>query len=142
MSRFTQRIGNLLLAYAIAELGIGMLALGFHRVFLAATGWAFDTVLPALGGNGADLFKWSLASLLILPASVLLGTTFPLMSAGVMRLYPDVGGRALSMLYFTNSFGAAFGVLASGFYLIDKAGLPGTIFVAGLANVLLRRRCG
>jgi spermidine synthase len=137
VSRFTQRIGNLLLAYAIAELGIGILAIAFHHVFLAATGWAFDTVLPALGGKGVDLFKWSLASLLILPASILLGTTFPLMSAGVLRLYPGVGGRALSMLYFTNSFGAAFGVLASGFYLIDQAGLPGTILMAGMANVAL-----
>lgn len=137
VSRFTHRIRNLLLAYAIAELGIGMLAMVFHRVFLAATGWAFDTVLPGLGAGAVDVFKWSLASLLILPASILLGTTFPLMSAGIMRLHPDTGGRALAMLYFTNSFGAAFGVLASGFYLIDRAGLPGTILVAGLANVLL-----
>ena len=137
VSRFTGRIRNLLVGYAIAELGIGLLAIAFHRVFLGATGWAFDTVLPALGGVGVDLFKWTLGSLLILPASILLGTTFPLMSAGVMRLYPDVGGRALSLLYFTNSFGAAFGVLASGFVMIDRLGLPGTIFVAGWLNVLL-----
>ncbi|HUP96925.1 MAG TPA: hypothetical protein VM073_03235 [Usitatibacter sp.] len=138
VSRFTNRIRDLLLGYAIAELGIGMLAIAFHRLFLGATGWAFDTVLPALGGGPmVDVFKWALASLLILPASVLLGTTFPLMSAGILRLYPDVGGRALSMLYFTNSFGAAFGVLTSGFFLIDRVGLPGTIVVAGIANILL-----
>jgi spermidine synthase len=138
VSRFTHRIRDLLLGYAIAELGIGLLALAFHPVFLGATGWAFDTILPALGGSGTvDLFKWSLASLLILPASILLGTTFPLMSAGILRLYPESGGRALSMLYFTNSFGAAFGVLASGFYLIDKVGLPGTVRLAGAANIVL-----
>jgi spermidine synthase len=137
VSRFTQRIANLLLGYAIAELGIGVLAIVFHRVFLAATGWAFDSVLPAIGGGGIDLFKWGLASLLILPASILLGTTFPLMSAGIIRLYPESSGRALSMLYFTNSFGAALGVLASGFYLIDRFGLPGTILTAGLLNVAL-----
>ncbi|HEX7466297.1 MAG TPA: hypothetical protein VF309_06635, partial [Usitatibacter sp.] len=136
-SRFTQRIGNLLLGYAFAELGIGLLAIAFHGTFLAATRWAFDTAMPALGGTGIDLFKWSLASLLILPASILLGTTFPLMSAGIMRLYPESGGRSLSMLYFTNSFGAAIGVLASGFYLIDHFGLPGTILTAGLLNVTL-----
>ena len=138
VSRYTHRIRNLLLGYAAAELAIGVLAIVFHRAFLGATGWAFDSVLPSMGGGGlVDVFKWSLASLLILPASILLGTTFPLMSAGILRLYPDVGGRALSMLYFTNSFGAAFGVLASGFYLIDKVGLPGTLLVAGAANVLL-----
>src|SRR6476660_9318852 len=137
VSRHTHRIGELMRGYAMAELGIGMLAFVFHRVFVASTGWAFDTVLPFLGGFGVDLFKWTLASLLILPASVLLGTTFPLMSAGIMRAYPDVGGRTLAMLYFTNSFGAAFGVLASGFYLIARLGLPGTLLVAGAMNVAL-----
>ncbi len=137
VSRFTQRIANLLMGYAFAELGIGLLAIAFHRVFLLLTGWAFDSVMPALGGTGVDLFKWTLASLLILPASILLGTTFPLMSAGILRVYPEAGGRSLSMLYFTNSFGAAVGVLASGFYLIDHLGLPGTILTAGLINVTL-----
>ncbi|MBL0140509.1 MAG: hypothetical protein IPP91_00130 [Betaproteobacteria bacterium] len=138
VSRYTGRIRNLLLGYAIAELFIGILAIAFHRVFVSVTGWAFDSVLPALGGTGAvDLFKWTLASALILPASVLLGTTFPLMSAGIMRVYPQEGGRALSMLYFTNSFGAAVGVLASGFYLIEKVGLPGAMLTAGLLNVTL-----
>src|SRR6185369_8212407 len=80
VARFTHRIRNLLLGYAIAELGIGLLALVFHRVFVAAAGWAFESVLPAMGGSGVDLFKWTLASALILPASILLGTTFPLMS--------------------------------------------------------------
>jgi spermidine synthase len=94
-------------------------------------------VLPALHGGGVDLFKWTLASALILPASVLLGTTFPLMSGGIMRLFPESSGRALSMLYFTNSFGAALGVLLSGFYLIDHLGLPGTILTAGLLNITL-----
>ena len=138
VSRFTGRIANLLLGYAAAELGIGLLAIVFHAVFVSATGWAFDSVLPSLGSPFAvDVFKWTLASVLIIPASVLLGTTFPLMSAGIIRLYPQDSGRALSMLYFTNSLGAAFGVLASGFWLIEALGLPGTILTAGLLNVAL-----
>jgi predicted membrane-bound spermidine synthase len=138
VSRFTLRIPDLLRGYAIAELGIGILAILFHTVFKASTGWALDTLFPAMGaGPAIDLAKWAIASALILPASLLLGTTFPLMSAGVMRLYPETGGRALAMLYFTNSFGAAVGVLASGFLLIARVGLPGTILSAGLLNVVL-----
>ena len=138
VSRYTARIRNLLMGYAIAELGIGFLALVFHSVFVAATNWAFDSVLPNLGSPASvDAFKWLLASVLIIPASILLGTTFPLMSAGIIRLYPENSGRALSMLYFTNSLGAAFGVLASGFYLIELLGLPGTILTAGIFNILL-----
>ncbi len=138
VSRYTNRLKQLLLGYAIAELCIGLLAVAFHQVFVSVTGWAFDSVLPALGGTGGvDVFKWALASALILPASILLGTTFPLMSAGIMRAFPSEGGRALSMLYFTNSFGAAVGVLVSGFYLIERIGLPGAMLTAGLVNVSL-----
>ena len=104
VSRFTLRIANLLLGYALAELGIGILAIVFHKVFQATTGWALDSVFPSMGGSGAiDLVKWTLASLLILPASLLLGTTFPLMSAGVIRRAPREPGRVLGWLYFTNS---------------------------------------
>src|SRR5882757_4190182 len=49
VSRFTLRIANLLLGYALAELGIGILAIAFHHVFQATTGWALDTVFPAMG---------------------------------------------------------------------------------------------
>src|SRR6187455_952386 len=41
VSRYTQRIANLLLGYALAELCIGTMALAFHGVFEAATAWAF-----------------------------------------------------------------------------------------------------
>ena len=138
VSRYTGRIRNMLVGYAAAEFGIGVLAITFHGLFNSVTGWALDSVLPALGGTGmVDVVKWAIASALILPASLLLGTTFPLMSAGVIRLYPDSGGRALAMLYFTNSLGAAIGVLASGFLLIAEVGLPGTILTAGILNITL-----
>src|SRR5687767_4536164 len=52
VSRFTLRIRNLLLGYAIAELGIGILAILFHRIFQATTGWALDSLFPAMGGSG------------------------------------------------------------------------------------------
>jgi spermidine synthase len=43
----------------------------------------------------------------------------------------------LAILYFSNSLGAAIGVLVSGFVLIEAVGLPGTIFTAGLINLFL-----
>jgi predicted membrane-bound spermidine synthase len=138
VSRFTRRISNLLFGYALAELGIGLLAVAFHGVFVAVTDWSFDAVIPALGSPAwVGAFKLALASALILPASVLLGSTFPLMSAGIIRLHPEGQARTLALLYFTNSLGASVGVLVSGFVLIDKLGLPGTILTAGLLNVAL-----
>jgi len=137
-SRFSRRWPNLLFAYAIAEGAIGLLAIGFHQTFVAVTDFAYDTVMPALASPGtAALFKWTLSALLILPQSILLGMTFPLIAGGMIRLYPERTGATISMLYFTNSVGASAGVLASGFVLIERVGLPGTILTAGLLNVAL-----
>ncbi len=138
MSRASARIPNLLLGYALIEGLIGLLGLVFHRTSIVVTSWAFDVLLPAVDSVGAaQLSKWTLATVLILPQSVLLGMTFPLMSGAVVRRYPQRSGQTLAMLYFTNSLGAALGVLVSGFYLIGAVGLPGTIMTAGLLNIAL-----
>jgi predicted membrane-bound spermidine synthase len=135
-AKFALRINNPLRGYAIAEFIIGLLALVFHFVFTRLLEFSYGTAFPSLGSTTAiDIYKWVLAGLLILPQSVLLGTTFPLMSAGVLRRFPQTPGSTISLLYFTNSLGAAVGVLASGFYLIGKFGLPGTLMTAGLLNI-------
>ena len=137
-SRLCGRWPNLLRGYAVVEAAIGLAALAFHPLFVAATETAYESVLPALGNDlAASMFKWTLAALLILPQAVALGMTFPLMSAGLLRRHPERPGEALGMLYFTNSFGAAIGVLASGFVFIERLGLPGTIQAAGFMNLML-----
>ena len=118
---------------------IGLLALLFHQVFIGTTELAFYTLIPLFSDTPTMITttKWGLASLIILPQSILLGMTFPLMVAGILRKYPEAGGRAISTLYFTNSFGGVFGVLVSSFVLIQHMGLPGTIMVAGMINIVL-----
>ena len=124
-----------LLWYAIVEAAVGLIGFYFHDVFVFATDLAYNHWFPSLaGGAGLDVVKWGLAGLLILPQSILLGTTFPLMSAGVMRLRSARPGHVLGLLYFSNSLGAAVGVLLAGFYLIAAVGLPGTLLSAAMLN--------
>ena len=141
-ARRSARIKEPLVAYAIVEGLVGLLGLIFHDVFLGVTSFAYSTVFPALaGGSALVVVKWAIAGLLILPQAVLLGATFPLMSAGLIRLVSRDGrsdtGRLISVLYFANSIGAAVGVLIAGFYLIGAAGLPGTILTAAIINLLV-----
>ncbi len=136
--RRSARIANPLAAYAVVEAVIGLAALAFHAVFVLLTDWSYAVLLPALGADGLALgAKLALSALLILPQSFLLGMTFPLMSAGLARAHPRAAGEAVAMLYFTNSLGAAAGVLASGFVLIGWLGLPGTLRVAALLNLAI-----
>src|SRR5437016_2637724 len=136
--RFSERLVNPLLVYARVEAMIGLLALAFHSLFVALTDWSYAWLLPSLGNEALVLAgKLGVSCLLILPQSVLLGMTFPLMSAGLARAQPRAPGESIAMLYFTNSLGAAAGVLASGFVLIAWAGLPGTLRTAGILNLLI-----
>lgn len=137
--RWSSRLRAPLLWYAGIEFVVGLMALGFHEAFAGVTTFAYDFLFPATGGLALIVAKWSAAGALILPQSVLLGATFPLMSAGVIRVAhaEDAPGRTLGLLYFANSLGAAAGVLVAGFLLLQIAGLPGTLMVAGFVNILV-----
>jgi spermidine synthase len=138
-ARIAERIRNPLRTYAFVEGAIGVLALVFHGVFVAVTDWGYAVLLPAsceqLSAFCAS--QWLLAAALLLPQSVLLGMTFPLMSSAVLRFDPSQPGHHVAALYFFNSFGAVLGVLASAFVLIPAVGLPGTLRVAGMGNILI-----
>ena len=145
--RFSDRIRDPLLWYAGVEFVVGLLGLAFHGAFGAVTGFAYDSIFPAFAGSPFLLsMKWLIAGLLVLPQSILLGATFPLMSAGALRVLSRAAGaavastrtgRVLAMLYFANSLGAAAGVLVAGFYLIRVAGLPGTLTTAAIINLVV-----
>src|ERR1051325_5056109 len=123
VGRRTLSVARPLLWYAIVELGTGAIGLIFHPLFVSATNFAYDSVFPRLGQGAIEtMVKWTIAGALILPQSILLGMTFPLMSAGVIRRLGDQPGRGLSMLYFTNSAGASVGVLLAGFWVGGGAG--------------------
>lgn len=137
--RASTRVANPLRWYAAVELAVGLLALVFHPLFVALTGWGYDVLLPAACAPERSMCaaQWALSALMLAPQSVLLGATFPLVSSAVLRLAPEAPGHHVSMLYFLNSFGAVIGVLASIFVLIPAFGLPGTLRFAGAANIAI-----
>ncbi len=139
VGRRSERIKHPLIGYAIVELIVGVLAIVFHDVFLATTDFAYRSIFPSFSGFGLTAVKWTIAGLLILPQSILLGATFPLMSSGVIRLAKArvEPGRIISLLYFSNSLGAAIGVLVAGMWLIGKVGLPGVLLIAGFINAII-----
>jgi spermidine synthase len=138
VARYSTRLTDPLKTYVLVEALIGVMGISFHRVFVTATEFSYSSAIPALpAGWPIHLYKWLLAALMMLPQSVLLGATFPLISTGLIRRWPEKPGETLSFLYFSNSLGAAVGVLISGFVLIGWVGLPGTILTAGLLNLLL-----
>ncbi len=139
VGKFSERLRNPLATYAYVELAIGIIGLRFHDIFVATTSGAYDHLFPALAGSPqlVVIVKWTIAALLILPQSILLGATFPLMSAGVLRIVPRQPGKVLAELYFANSLGGAIGVLLAGFWLLAVGGLPLTLVAAASVNVVV-----
>lgn len=137
-SHYTVRWKRLILGYAVVEAVIGVCGLVFHPLFVAYTGLSQETILPGLGNASlAHGYQWLSAALMITPQSILLGATFPLMSAGLIRAMPDSHGEVLGGLYFSNSLGAAMGALLATFVLLPLVGLPGTVLTAGVLNILV-----
>jgi len=138
IGQFTNRLSQPLVVYAAVELALGVAGVVFHDVYRSATDWGYAWLMPrACSPDGPCAAGFVLGSLLLLPQSVLLGATFPLMVAGVLRREPQAPGRTVAMLYFCNSIGAVIGVLASTFWLIPAVGLPGTSRAAGVCNLAI-----
>ncbi|MDR2689950.1 MAG: hypothetical protein LBB76_09365 [Azoarcus sp.] len=138
VSRRTSNWRKLVKGYAIVELLIGVVGLLFQGIFETYTHVSQESILPFLDNiTLAHIYQWSTAALLILPQSLLLGATFPLLSAGYLRITPQQDGEILGGLYFTNSLGAALGALAATFILLPALGLPGTVMTAGALNIVV-----
>lgn len=135
--KWSSRLADPLKWYARIEILIGLLGFAFDPAFRWLMGAVFERVLPTAGSGLVGLVAtWVVACLAILPQAILLGTTFPLMTAGVIRRAPALPGRLLAMLYGSNSAGAAVGAMVAGFVLIPTLGLPGAVLCAGVLNLM------
>jgi spermidine synthase len=101
--------------------------------------WAIAKVYFALGGSvrlglgGASVVRLILSTLVLGLPTVLMGGTLPAAARAVET--NDDAGRRLALLYGTNTLGAVAGTLLSTFWLLEKLGNRGTLFVAVVVNV-------
>ncbi len=155
--RFADRLRRPLTAFALVEIAVALIALaspyGFGLID-AAYVHLYRAVgsQPALFAAGRAL----LAAAILLPPTVLMGGTLPLIlraavsarqvPAGGPRRGPDAVGRASALFYAVNTLGATAGVALAGIFTIRLFGLTATLIlaagldlIAGLGCVLLSR---
>jgi predicted membrane-bound spermidine synthase len=136
-ARLQVKVRNLFLLYAMLELAIGLLALVFHPLFYHGSQWLSGYLYPNVDQKVAEVVKWSFATLVTLPQTILLGATFPVLTNALTRSGTAKQERIVPQLYFINSLGASIGVLISGFLLIGKFGLQGSMIISGTVNILV-----
>lgn len=136
--KFVSKIKRPLRAYAITELFIGLGGVLYHPVYLLLTNFFYDSTWSmSLSVSGAETVKVILATLSTLPVAIGLGMTFPFIAAGLIRRDKDSGELSLPKLYFTNSLGAAIGILVASYILIPSFGNQSTLNIAATINFFL-----
>ena len=131
--RLTLRLKRPLWGYAIAELAAGLLALA---VTLALP--RLPSALAAIGlpGGGPVFARLLLVSVLMVPPTVAMGASLPMLAAWVGRTMKDAGVE-VGMLYTVNTLGAAVGCALAGFWWVASLGVSGTAYLACALNVLV-----
>jgi spermidine synthase len=144
--------GLLLWAYDRIErplvwLGAVEIAIGASSLLAAAAYGSLRTLsldllgLDAIRGFGQALALMSLRSgLVLLPAALLFGSTFPLVARVVCGDVEDLG-RRLGGAYAANTAGAIAGALGTAFVLIPRLGLRGTLVALAGLCILLGGAC-
>ena len=141
------RVARPLKMYAFLELGIGLYALLFDKIFLVSRDM-FITMARESELSAGALIGGKIAAcvLSVFFPTFLMGGTLPAMARYLMKTLNVVGPR-ISRLYFTNSLGAVFGCLLAGFHLIATYGLQfsmvfgaGLNILAGVAAIVIQTR--
>jgi spermidine synthase len=123
---------RLLYVYALVEGGIGVYALVFPWIFGLAQQLS---LLGPTGLGGAFAFDIGLSTLLLGPATFLMGGTIPILTltlAGDL----DRATRVHAWVYGLNTAGAFAGALAAGFVLIPLLGLDSVMLAMGCLNLV------
>lgn len=137
--RIADRAKNPLQLYALLELAIAASALALPALF-AITQQIFGSIAPSLSQPYLlSSLRLILASLLLLPATICMGGTLPLMCRVVTSGDAE---RALGRLYAVNTAGAVLGCVGAGFYLIPWLGHQYTGYVAAAVNLLIAATVG
>jgi spermidine synthase len=115
-------------------------------IYGATIPWLIHSTLPLLravygDGHGAFipvlLVRIVLSSAILMPATVLMGATLPLLAAWASFVRPENPGRRIGFLYTLNLAGAAAGALLSGFTLLPAFGFTRTLWLACALNAAL-----
>lgn len=123
--------------YAALEVAIGISALMSPLAFQIVRGFyvSLHAVLPSAG---ILLFvKFILTFLVLLPPTIAMGATLPLMIQFVTKRLKGEVSRETGRLYAINTLGAMTGVLLTGYVLIELIGLRNSIIFACSINLLI-----
>lgn len=135
LGRIADKSERPLYIYGLLEIGLGFYALVFPLLAnfsLVAYQWFFRTAHPDFALLNAARFLISM--LLLLPPTILMGGTLPVLSRHLAR-DNDQPGKDIGYLYGANTAGAVLGCFIAGFVLLKSIGVNNSLYLAGAVAI-------
>lgn len=120
---------KLLKAYGYVELIIASYAILFPNIFPLLQHWSFS-------GGSSFAFDSLITILAIFLPTFLMGASIPMLTMVVPDKSEEVH-HCHAKIYGWNTFGAFIGTIGAGFFLVPSIGLPFTIYLAGVLNLII-----
>ncbi len=132
--RIADRTSSPLRLYGFLEGSIGLYGILTILIFSKLPA-VYILLYRLCGGDNVlmGLCKFTLALAILLPPTVCMGATLPLLARQFTRT-AQTAGSGIGALYTVNTLGAVLGTLISGFYLLPVLGLQMTVLAAAALN--------
>ena len=126
-----------LMVFAFCEAGVGIFGAASPAMLHLVQ--KLSANLPLLSGTSSGEYTLAriiiAAGVLVIP-TMLMGATFPAISR-VVAAQDRALGRDLGVIYAANTFGAIFGTIAAGFFLLPALGMSASLLIAAAINCLV-----
>jgi len=134
--RLAAQLKRPLRTYGLIEIGIAVYALIVPTLFRAVDG-LYALMWAQLHPHFYlfNIWRFLLSGSTLLIPTMLMGATLPVLAAVVRRSKSQT--TSVTRYYTLNLFGAIFGTVAAGFWLLPTYGLRNTIYFAAVINVVI-----
>ena len=137
LGRRADRSARPLAFYGMLEIGIALSAAITPAIILLVRSVYISTGGSAsMGLTLATIVRLLLSALVLAVPTILMGGTLPA-AARAVESSDDDGRKRLALLYGANTIGAVTGALIATFYLLERLGNTGTLWVAAAVNVVV-----
>lgn len=135
--RIADRTPSPLRLYGFMEGFIGLYGM-LTLVVFGKLSYVYIPLYRLCGGDNMlmGLFKFFLALVILLPPTICMGATLPLLARQFNRDTLNAG-PGIGALYTVNTLGAVLGTLVSGFFLLPLLGLHKTVLAAAVVNFVI-----
>lgn len=131
-ARYVSRVERPGRVYALLEVGVGLYAL-LSLVIVPGIGVAYGMFGEGASFGTLTLVRFLLASLALLPPTILMGATLPV----VAEASDDPAwSRSVTGFYTSNTLGAVLGAGLAGFVLVPQLGTRMTVIAGALGSFL------